>query len=103
MSYLSALLLSLFFVPTSADAMRAADAEKAGDSIGLVVVAEQAEPLIEAQSQAFDLVCDSADNRACEFKACDGPTCTIWGFDGERFVAIGKVDNIDYLIDQMTK
>ncbi len=63
----------------------------------------KAEPTLQGQAQAFDQVCDGKGKQACAMKVCDGPTCTVSAFDGKRFVPVGKVDNIDYLIEQVTK
>jgi hypothetical protein len=64
---------------------------------------QASEPTFQGQPAAFDQVCEGHGKQACAIKVCNGPTCSVSAFDGKRFVPVGKVDNIDYLIEHATK
>jgi hypothetical protein len=53
--------------------------------------------LIE-QPRAFSQVCEVQGNAPCTFKTCQDGQCTVSLFDGEDFVPVGRVEDMDTLI-----
>lgn len=49
------------------------------------------------QPAAFDAVCREGER--CAIKACKGGACEVSLFDGDAFVAIASIDDIDAVID----
>lgn len=53
--------------------------------------------------QAFAAVCDATNKQPCAIKTCTGGECAVSLFDGKAFVPIGRVEDIDSLVEKATQ
>lgn len=96
-------MLFLALGPLLTAAPYRAQATNPTEPIRPLATQQEAERSVEGRSQPFDLICEVDGKQPCEFKVCEGSSCTVSAFDGQRFVVVGKIDNLDYLIEQMKK
>ena len=57
----------------------------------------------EKHPAAFSAVCDVSGKQACAVKSCANGQCTVSLFDGRSFVPVGRIEDVDSLINRANR
>ena len=58
---------------------------------------------LAGKPRAFDQVCEVRGESACTYKTCQAGECTVSMFNGKDFVQVGRVQDLDAMIERARK